>query len=179
MAEFLNFAPYLLAFCRLTIIVVFIYAFVGKVRNVHVFEQSISDFNMLPSHLSPLIARIFLTAELVTVIALIVGGELLLFAFALAALLLCAFSIALILVLLRNMTISCNCFGPNQRQVSFYDVFRNTTFFSCSMLGIFVLRNSPYGAVNLPTIDLIMLLPIATTFVVVFTNLANLVRMFR
>ena len=80
--------PYLLTFCRLVIGLTFALSFVGKMRDVGQFAETIGRFELLPRWWTKTAALLFLGGEAAVVILLIAGGPLLALAFGLATLLL-------------------------------------------------------------------------------------------
>ncbi|GIK56288.1 MAG: hypothetical protein BroJett015_19510 [Chloroflexota bacterium] len=136
---------YLLAFCRITIGLLFAASFGGKVRDRKGFAQTISRFGLLPQRWSYPLALLFLGAELLVVILIIWGGPLLAPAFGLAFLLLVIFTVALASVLIRNISTTCHCFGRSEKQVTYADVWRNIGFIGCSLLGWWLAPQIPEG----------------------------------
>ena len=168
----------LLAFSRIAIILVFATAFAGKIRDIKNFQETVIDFRLLSVRWSKGMAWIVLATELVTGLCLTTGGRILLLGFLLAVSLLLVFSGALVVVLWRRANISCNCFGWTDRRISLYDVARNTLFSLCSLLGIWASITgssalSPSGG------EIILIGLIATCFVVLVTNLADVVETLR
>jgi len=170
---------HLLAFCRITIGLVFTISFLGKVRNVDRFAQTITSFQLLPRQLSKAAAILFLTGELVVVILLILGRGFLPIAFAAAFLLLLTFSVALLSVVTRNIQTACNCFGVKEEYVTYHDVWRNVGYTVCSLVGwrIWLLMEGSSG--NQTLAELVLISPIAIVFVVVWTHLRHMTRLFQ
>jgi uncharacterized membrane protein YphA (DoxX/SURF4 family) len=127
--------PYLLAFCRLSIGFLFLYSFLAKVRDTAQFTEAITHFKLLPSDYSQPLALLFLAGEAAVVLLIILGGLLLPLAFGLAGLLLLTFTLALLSALRRNIQTACNCLGPSDKPLTQYDIWRNTGFIVCSLLG--------------------------------------------
>jgi hypothetical protein len=126
----------LLLFCRLTILSMFVWSFLGKILDIAAFQEAMVDFRLLPSRWSRALAWMFLGAELLTIILLAIGGKTFLLAgFLLAASLLLLFTLALATVLMRKMYVFCNCFGRAEQHISLYDVVRNLLFVFCSLIG--------------------------------------------
>lgn len=123
------------AFCRIAIGIVFLLSFGSKIRNTAQFQRSIAGFRLLSRKLSDVAAILSLGGELAVVLCLLIGGELLLPGFGLAVLLLLVFSIALISVLVRKLSISCNCFGASEEPVVVADVWRNVGLIACAVAG--------------------------------------------
>ncbi len=166
----------LLLFCRLTIGLTFAWAVFGKLRDFAAFQTAVVDFRVLPPALSRIAACVSLLAEFAIMLMLGMGKVLLFPGFVLAAGLLLLFSVAFGLVLRRNMQVSCNCFGVTERRVSPYDVARNLLLIVGSLVG---------GWTSLDAIQpvaanvLILLGLMALCFVILVTNLADVVETLR
>src|SRR6185436_17118748 len=99
---------------------------------------------ILPRSLVVAAAWLFLTAE-VAVVALLIAGALLP-AFALALMLLLAFSAALASALYRRLPSSCNCFGSKKQPLSRFDLWRNAGLIVCAGAGCgAAATDTPYG----------------------------------
>jgi hypothetical protein len=129
--------PYLQAFCRFVIGLVFGLSFIGKVKDAYAFEQTIARFDILPTRLNRVSAFLLLSAELLVVITMIIGGSLLIWGFLLAGIILLSFCMALASVMLRKIKTSCNCFGLSEKAVSPFDIIRNLGFVLCALVGYF------------------------------------------
>lgn len=165
-------ASYALLFCRIAIALLFALSISGKVRDVAAFRDAISDFRLLPPTWSTAAAWAFLTGELTVVLLMVIGGAGLAVGFLLAAGLLTVFSAALIMVLLRNMRVTCNCFGRTQRRISPYDVGRNSLITVCSVVGVLALVRVSQSTSG-PESLLISLM--AACFVALVSNLTEVI----
>jgi len=165
-------------FCRGVLILVFLFSFAGKVRHMAIFEQTITNFALLPGQQSRPVALLFLLAEALVVVLLVVAGPLLLPGYLLAAALLLLFCVALLSVLIRHISTTCSCFGPTTTPVSPIDIVRNTGFIACALGGCLTLA----GPVRLGTLDLAAWALsglCALVFVGIWTQLGEIVRLFR
>ncbi len=169
-------AAYTLMFCRITIALAFAISVFGKAQDITAFQEAISDFQILAPDWSKTAAWVFLCAETCGVLLMVIGGGLLLPGFLLAALLLLTFAVALVLVLLNKRRISCNCFGRSQRRISPYDVVRNLLLTACGLVGVWALVETQQA---LPAIDSLLIGLIATCFVVLVTNMADVIETLR
>lgn len=169
---------YLLVFCRIVVGLVFLLAFAGKVLNLVRFQQTVASFGILPPRLSALAAVLFVAGELVVVVLIALGDAFLGLGFALAILLLFSFSAALLLVLVRGMNVSCGCFGPSQKAVSAYDLWRNAGFLLCALAGLGVLAARPAGG-DLSLVELVIVGMAAGVFVTIWLNLRDIVQLLR
>lgn len=130
---------YMLVFARFVVGMIFFISFIGKALSLKKFQQTISNFNLLPNTFSAPLALIFLMGELFVVILLIVGGSIgLRIGFALALVMLIAFTLALISVLVRKIQTSCNCFGSSEKIISPYDLIRNMGIIIGAAVGLLV-----------------------------------------
>lgn len=168
--------PYLLVFCRLTIGLLFAYAFVGKVRDLAGFAQTITSFKLLPPRWSKGVALLFLGGEAAVVVLLLIGGELLPLAFGLALLLLTTFTIALVSVLVRRIQTPCNCFGKRDQPVTYADVWRNAGLVLLSAIGLWT---AGQASITLNLVELFLIAVIAIVFVLLWTNLTDIVTLFQ
>jgi len=165
----------ILAFCRVAIALVFALAFAGKIRDIRAFQEAVVDFRLLPSNWSRKLAVVFLAMEFLAC-AWVVSGLLLLAGFLLATGLLMLFSAGLLTVIRRRMKITCNCFGWTDRRVSGYDLVRNAVLILCSLSGAWA---SVTASQNLTMGEFGVIALIAVYFVVLMTNLANIVETLR
>lgn len=171
-------SPYLLAFCRVVIVIVFAVSSVSKAVDIARFRQTIRTFHLLPERLSSGAAILFLVSEFAVAVLAALGGSLLLFGFALAVGLLLLFCLALVSVLVRGIRTSCHCFGQATKQVSHLDIWRNIGFIVCALVGYITLiwtKNSqePMDLVKWTLIGLA-----AGVFVMIWTQLAEIVQLF-
>jgi hypothetical protein len=134
---------YLLEICRSVIALLFSISLIGKVFNPRVFSRSVERFKLIPRQLVPLAALLVLSGEAATVLALALGGRLLLAGFVLALALLGVFSLALSSVLRRDIQIPCHCFGASTRPISRYDLWRNAGFVLCALGGCGLAVSAP------------------------------------
>lgn len=171
--------PYLLTFCRVTIGLTFAYSFLMKVRDVNQFAQTIANFKLVPLRWERPLALLFLSGEAAVVVFLVIGGQLLPLALGLALLLLMAFTAALVLVLVRNIQTACNCFGSTQKIVSYVDVWRNAGLVLVSAIGLWAAGATGNVKVTLTLIELFLIAIIATIFVLLWTNLHDIVTLFQ
>ena len=172
-------ALYTLAFCRIVIGLVFGYSFLRKVVNIPAFEQTITQFRVLPQRFSRIAALLFLGGEFAVTFLLIAGGSFLSLGFFLSIFLLLLFCSALLSVLHRNIRTSCNCFGSTQKQVSAIEVLRNIGFLSCAVTGCAILAVSNNGQGQLGLFEWGLIgLGTAVCFVI-WTQLSEIVHIFR
>jgi hypothetical protein len=135
-------AAFVVVFCRWLIGLAFAVSATGKARALGSFRSTVIEFGVIPSRLAPAVAVAVITAEgLVVALAAVVpvpaaAG------FALALVLLAAFSVALGAVLRRKADVSCNCFGPGERRVSWYDLARNGLLGLCCAGGLWASAGS-------------------------------------
>jgi hypothetical protein len=171
--------PFLIAFCRIVLGLVFAISFLSKMSDLAMFERTIITFNVVPKQLVRFAALIFLCSELTVVIFAIAGGRFLAAIFAVAGLLLLVFSIALASTLVRNIRTSCNCFGPTQKPVSAHDLWRNAGLILIALGGLCALfiADGEVADLALPELGLVAL--VAGLFVAIWLNLRDIAQLFR
>ena len=100
---------YMLVFCRVTIALTFLISSISKAFDLKHFRRAIDAFGILEyKYISPT-ALFLLSSEVIIALCMILGGRLLLPGFFLAMVLLFLFCIALTSVLVRKISLSCNC----------------------------------------------------------------------
>lgn len=170
---------YLLNFIRIALCLLFIVAFLNKVRNISVFIQTIADFRLLPKWLNKIVALIFLVSELLVVTLLCLGSSYLDVGLVLAIIILTTFTIALVSALTRRIQTSCNCFGPSKTRISRYEVWRNIVFiiFTLVALGIHWTRGDGYLSLSL--VEVFLLVVTEVVFVIIIVNFQEIVHLFQ
>lgn len=171
--------PYLLVFCRLVIGITFAISFLSKMFHFHEFMEAIVGFELVPKRLSKLAAISFSTAEIAVILMLMVGRSVLRIGFALAAFLLIVFCIALLSALIRKIQTSCNCFGPNGKSISPYDVWRNIGFILCAVCGWGIASIARNDRGNLSIIEWGLIWVVAAIFVTTCIQFAEIAQLFR
>ena len=170
---------YLLAFCRVAIGLVFAVSSLGKVRNLAQFQRAIVGFHLLPRRLSHLAVLCLLCGEIAVVLLMLIGGPLLLDGFALAILLLLIFCATLASVLVRRLHTSCNCFGSSDKPVTLVDIWRNLGLLLCAGGGCEALIWTRGAQVSLEGSAWLFIALGAGVFVLIWTQLGEIVQIFR
>jgi len=170
---------YALGFSRLSLAVVFAVSSVGKLWHFSAFRQATSDFRILPGRLAGWAPYLFLCAEVSIVVSMVVGHRLLAPGFFLAVALLTAFSLALLSVLLRGISTSCNCFGPEQRRVSHHDIIRNIGFIAWGVAGWAALSQLHDAKAYLGPHEWIVIGIVAVPYTLLWIRIGELVDMLR
>lgn len=171
-------SPYLLAFCRVVIGIVFAVSSISKALNIAQFKQTIRTFRLLPGWLCNIAALLFLCSEFAVVVLTILGGSLLIFGFVLAVSLLLLFCFALVTVLVRRIRTSCNCFGPSTKQVSRLDIWRTIGFIFCALVGYATLVWTKSNQGNVDLVEWVLIGLGAVVFVVIWTQLREITQLF-
>jgi hypothetical protein len=127
-------------------VIVFATSFAGKIHDVGRFRRTIMAFDVLPWGFSASAARLLVTCEGILVVLLLAGllvppsrftAEAATVAgLTLAEILLIAYTVALSRVKVRQVRVSCNCFGVGVTVVSWLDVVRNGLFLLIGGLGL-------------------------------------------
>jgi Methylamine utilisation protein MauE len=169
---------YVQVFCRSTVVLIFLFSFLGKVRRRETFQQTITNFAILPTWLNRPASLLFLLAEALIIVLLLLGGPFLLPGYLFATALLLIFCLSIISVLIRRISTTCSCFGPSNKPVSSIDLVRNTGFVACTVGGCFTLAPPGSGqmVLNIPEWGVIGLGALA--FVFIWTQLDEVVRLF-
>ena len=122
----------------------------------------------------------FIGGEFAVLALMILGGESLLLAgYLTAILLLTVFCIALLTVLIRRLQVPCNCFGSSQRPASPADIWRNIGFLACAILGIASLTALPDTVVKMSLGEAGLLGMMALVFVALSISLGEVLEAFR
>jgi len=171
--------PYLLLFFRLTIGLLFIYSFLGKVRDVDQFAQTITNFKLLPERWSQLVALLFLMGELTVVVFVLIGGQWLSVAFGLAIFLLTAFTAALASVLVRNIQTTCNCFGSDEKPISHHDAGRNLGLLFIAAAGFWMSSLSVQTGGGITVTETVLMSLAAIIFLLIWLNLRDVLQLFQ
>ncbi|WP_214104516.1 MauE/DoxX family redox-associated membrane protein [Acrocarpospora catenulata] len=133
-------ADYLLVFSGTLLAVVFLTSSVGKILHYSSFTDSVRNMQLLPLGAVPSVALLIITAELVTVLSIVLGlmtsSTLLVYAFALPAALCVVFNAAIITVIRRGSSVACNCFGRQASEFSTRHVVRNTLLAVAAVVGM-------------------------------------------
>ena len=103
---------------------ILVYAALGKLEDPALLGQSIDNYRILPPDWSPVMAAVLPTLEL-TLGAALVAGVLARGASVVACALLVMFAAAMVQALLRNIDLTCGCFGSESSQVTWWTVARN------------------------------------------------------
>lgn len=165
-------------FVRMVIGLVFFFSLIAKVHAFASFQSTINKFKILPESASIFLAFFSVVGEFVVTLAMILGGQLLPWGFALAAFMLFIFSIALTSVIIRKIDTPCNCFGSSENdQVSFYEIVRNACFVLCAVVGYFV-----HPALEIPFTSVVYLYSLmglsAMALVLIMINLKMIIGLF-
>jgi hypothetical protein len=169
--------PSTLTFCRWVIGITFALSALGKARAMASFRGSVAEFAILPARLTDPVAVVAVGAEILIVLLMAVGGWWVPAGFVLALGLLAAFSAALVVALRRRDEVSCNCFGPVQRPISWYDIARNAALGLCCLAGLW--SDQVVTARHLPLALVLVLGLMAATFSTIVTNLSDIVELLR
>jgi uncharacterized membrane protein YphA (DoxX/SURF4 family) len=135
-----NLVDHLVLILRVVLGVIFVVAGASKIGHGAEFAAQIAGFRILPQ---PVIAPMALALPFLEVL---LGGYLIVGLFTrasawIAVLLLAAFDGAIASAVVRGMTVSCGCFGPNDKTVTTWgEVARDAIFV---VLAIFVALRAP------------------------------------
>ncbi|MEU3168100.1 MauE/DoxX family redox-associated membrane protein [Streptosporangium sp. NPDC006930] len=147
--------PYVFLFCRVLTSLVFAVSLVGKVADITSFRAAIRSLVPIRGNAVWLVLCLVFLAELSVVVLMLIAGDLLVLGFALAALLLGAFTTALVVSLAQGRKVSCNCFGKSKEQVTGFDVARNTILIIVAALSALFLAGSPAPRAGFEPLELL------------------------
>src|SRR5687768_1892056 len=116
---------YGLLLCRLIVLFTFLVAFVGKARDLTLFRETITAFDVIPRGLGQAAALGIIGNELLIILFLIMDKPFLVWGFLLGLVWLTMFMVLLTTALIRKSRVACNCFGAGQNRISIFDVIRN------------------------------------------------------
>jgi hypothetical protein len=163
-------------FAQGVFVVVFCASFAGKIRDVARFRRTIMAFDVLPAALLTPAARVLVASEGALVVLLLAGlllpsstAAVTVAALTLAVVLLLAYTAGLVRVKLRQIRVSCNCFGTGNTIVSWPDVVRNGLFLLIGGLGLAA------GPVELPTADRALVVLAAAPVALLLINFTDVV----
>lgn len=166
-----------LIFCRWVIGLAFAVSAIGKASALASFRSAITEFGILPGRLTGAAALASVTAEGLTAVLVAAGGVFADAGFALAAALLAVFSVVLGVALRRKADVSCHCFGPSERHVSWYDLARNGVLGLCCAGGLWAWP-VPAGEHQAPGL-IVALGLMGACFLVIAVNLEDLIDVLR
>lgn len=169
---------YLLVFCRIVIVLVFVSSFSNKVMNLRQFEITITQFRIIHQNYSSSVAKIFLALELTVALLVAMSSETMLFGFIMAIFLLLTFCFALISVLSRNIRVPCSCFGSTNKLVDSIDIWRNAGFILCALSGCTTYFLLGGNAPTLGVVEGVLIGLAAALFAVVWVQLKDIVQLF-
>jgi hypothetical protein len=171
--------PYVLAFCRVVIGLVFSISCISKAVHTGHFERTIAQLAIIPSKFSKVAAVSVLSSECIVVVLMFIGGRLLLHGFVITIFLLLFFCVVLTTVLIRKMRVPCNCFGSTAKSISRYDLWRNACFFMCALVGYAVLTGPYSGTAYLEAVEWGPIVLVAAVIVVTWIRISEFVLLFR
>lgn len=166
---------YLLSFCKLVLGFLFLVSAVSKLRDPDRFKETIIRFQIVTRARAVSAAVLVIGWEVVIAAFLLVGGAYLVVGFALATLLLLTLSLVLLSVIKRNISASCNCFGPGSEQVSYRSLGRNGFLGLLALVG-FYLSLFQGSAASLSV--LITTLPVALVITILVTQYSAILELF-
>lgn len=174
-------APYVIEFCRFSLVITFASAVVGKLFAVDDVAWTVFALGVGSDVLARAVVGVVIGSESIDVVLFAIGywrpavGTV---ALACATGLLAVFTGALVLALLRRVHVSCNCFGRHSQDISWYDVTRNVMLGLVAAAGLVCSarygRASPLAISSRTTVDLM-----AATVVVLTVHVRDVVELLR
>ncbi len=127
---------------RIAIGLIFLVAVFGKLRDPQRFIQGVIDYQILSSPMSALYAIVLIPLEIVIALTFLTGLWLGMSAL-IGLTVLCTFSVAIVVNMLRNRDIACHCFGANSSErVSWRSLTRIIFLMAGTLL---VMMSNPFG----------------------------------
>lgn len=167
----------LLTFCRWVIGLTFAVSAGSKAIDLPAFRYAVRDLGGIPRWGKGVVPVAAVGAEGLVVALVAAGGTLADAGFALAITLLGLFSALLAVNLRRKVEVNCNCFGPGERRISWYDVARNVLLGLCCTGGLWACMMSSQG--YLPPVGILALGLMAAGFMILATNLQAIIELLR
>lgn len=145
----MNFLDDVAFFCRTVILTVFLIAVIGKLSGFSNFVQVIEKLNVLPAGVGYYAGLLVLISEAFVVALLLPNVQAAqVFGFVLAVCLLLMFCFVQARMFVMG-DMSCNCFGKDERDISWQDVLRNALLLFFALLGLLSLTIHGYGAARM------------------------------
>jgi len=129
----------LLQFSINVAVFIFMFSIIGKLANIKAFAHNIKEFRLLSPTLVWFATVIIITAEVATIVTLLLGFFV--FGMLLAISIMLLFTSAIVSVLVRDIETGCHCFGIRDDPISGYDLVRNLCIIIILVLGLFLSLN--------------------------------------
>ncbi len=168
---------YLLIFFRTVVGLVFTMSLVGKMRDIPSFTQTITSFRFFPPFFSRPLTYLFLLGEFGVITIMGIGEPFLFWGFLAATMMFLSFSIALSSVLLRKIKTSCNCFGPDEKNVSVGHIVRSFGFMVCGIGGGVSTYKFGNFTTTLDFVEIFSVGVMGILFVTIWTYIGDLLRL--
>lgn len=148
----------------------------GKIRDPDGFAQAAAAFRLIPDRRVRLVARLLTMGEVLVVTLLAAGlapagGIAVPIGLAVAVALLIAYTVGLIAVRVRGMTVACHCFGASPAAVSWWDVARNGLFLGGAAVGV----AGGEAQSGLPFGDAVLVAMVGLAAALIVSNVSNVV----
>jgi len=131
----------LLIFLRAVIGTAFLASAVLKLSDLSAFVDSLPRFGV-PRRYRGAVGWTLVGAELTTALTVVAGGPLLVTGFAIASVLLAAFSVVILTALGTGVVGPCHCFGKSLKPLSRVDLGRNGGFLVLAVIGLLLTTGS-------------------------------------
>jgi hypothetical protein len=152
---------------------------IPKVKYRKSFEKTITNFAIIPKYFSGLLSKMIFIAEFAIIVLLIIGYKLQFYGFIFGSALFLVYSIALISVLARGINTSCNCFGPDNQNVSKFHVFRSIIFLCICFLGLVLTFGNESVLFPIPFFVIIILFICAYLIQLFIVEIRDITRLFK
>lgn len=147
----------------------FAFSALEKYQDIPAFQQTLSDYRLLPEFLVPVAAIAIVAAEVIAATLLITQGYL--WGVYLSAAVLMLYALGILINLLRGRThIDCGCLGSRGEGISFYHVFRNLVLLTLLLTCLFEVRDR-----SLVWLDYIVIVIAVAAFMCLYATVTLLI----
>lgn len=119
---------YLIEICRLLTFFILLVAAYSKLYSFRQFRETLTESFNVKSQWSAALGFFIIVVEGVLAITIISNGALTYFAMLGAMLLFVVLTLVILVALIQDKLINCNCFGQSNEKITYFDVARNLIF---------------------------------------------------
>lgn len=121
----MNVSLYLTEFCRLFIFAILLFSSLGKARTFEKFKGNLSDSFHVPKSWTSALTLTLIGLEGFLAVIIIINNQLTYFAMIGALIMFVGFTVFIIISVVQDRLVRCNCFGQNEEYISYLDIIRN------------------------------------------------------
>lgn len=128
---------YLAEACRWFVLIALLAAAIGKSVHFHRFRESLDEgFQGLGRGSAAILASLVLAGEWSAAALMLAEGGPSRVGLMLSLVLFVLLTLVVVVVLARDLTVRCNCFGAGQQRISGFDLARNLMFIAAAGIGL-------------------------------------------